>query len=188
MTLIEALQALDPDDDDHWTAEGWPAMAAVEGIAGRQFTRREVDAVAPDFTRMHRVLPAASLGEAAEEEAADDREAVAADPVAALAARIAALDAQADAAIRQRDAANAAIARLTAEREPLQRQLDALKPRVDTVQQDINAYLSSQRAARAARAERRRAQQAQQPDDPRAPIDQAFANRRRMRPVPAADR
>ena len=60
MTLIEALQALDPDDDDHWTAEGRPAMAALIDLAGREVTRREVDAIAPDFTREHRALPLAA--------------------------------------------------------------------------------------------------------------------------------
>ena len=76
--------------------------------------------------------------------------------------------------------------RLTTEREPLQRQLDAIKPRVDENQQAIKAYLDAQKAALAAKAERLRAMEAHRLDDPRAPIDQAFANRRQMRPLPAA--
>ncbi len=187
MTILEALQALDPAKDDHWTGEGRPAMVAVVDLVGQEVTRREVDAVAPDFTREHRVLPDDPPADPTPNTAHEGHpEAVPDDPITALEQRIAALDTHVNAAIDQRDAANAKIAQRSAERDQLQRQLDRIKPRVDENQQEIRAYLASQKKQTAARGERLRELEAQQPADPRAPIDQAFANRRRgARPIPA---
>lgn len=46
MKLIDALRALDPFDDMQWTADGSPAMAAIETLVkDRKVTREEVDAI-----------------------------------------------------------------------------------------------------------------------------------------------
>ena len=180
MTIIEALQALDLANDAHWTAEGRPAMAALNDLVGEEVTRREVDAVAPDFTREQPTLPAPRPPDA---EPTDDQPP---DPSAVLEQDIAALDAEVNAAIRQRDAATEKIAQRSAARDQLQRQLDRIKPRVDENQQAISAFLASQKKQMVATGERLRELEAQRAADPRAPIDQAFANRRRgARPIPA---
>lgn len=50
--LAKAVRSLDPENDDHWTKDGRPTMAAVEKSYGAtDFTRADVDAVAPGYTR-----------------------------------------------------------------------------------------------------------------------------------------
>ena len=52
MEIAEAVQALDPKNDDHWTAEGLPRMDAVEKLFGDdQITRQQVSDAVPGFTR-----------------------------------------------------------------------------------------------------------------------------------------
>ena len=52
LSLVEAVRALDPANDDHWTKSGQPAMKAVEALVGSDsVTRDEVEAVAPGFDR-----------------------------------------------------------------------------------------------------------------------------------------
>jgi hypothetical protein len=55
--ILAALAALDSHNDEHWTSVGLPSMAAVTAIAG-EVTRRQVEAVAPEFSRTNLVLPA----------------------------------------------------------------------------------------------------------------------------------
>ena len=55
--ILAALAALDPHNDEHWTSAGLPSMAAVIALAG-EVTRRQVEAVAPEFSRTNLVLPA----------------------------------------------------------------------------------------------------------------------------------
>jgi hypothetical protein len=55
--ILAALAALDPHNDEHWTSAGLPSMAAVTAMAG-EVTRRQVEAVAPEFSRTNLVLPA----------------------------------------------------------------------------------------------------------------------------------
>jgi len=50
--LAAALQKLDPENDEHWTKLGKPAMAALEQFYGStDFTRADVEAAIPDFNR-----------------------------------------------------------------------------------------------------------------------------------------
>ncbi|MGL5525666.1 MAG: hypothetical protein ACRDCY_18115 [Aeromonas veronii] len=51
MQLIEALKALDPDNNEHWTQEGLPVVAEVAKLTGVNVTRAEVTAAAPHFNR-----------------------------------------------------------------------------------------------------------------------------------------
>jgi hypothetical protein len=50
--IAEALELLDPTDDNHWTAAGLPSMDAVAdalGVGG--FSRADVEAANPGFKR-----------------------------------------------------------------------------------------------------------------------------------------
>lgn len=50
--VAAALKRLDPNNDEHWTADGKPAMRAVEAILGRSdVTRSDVSAALPGFDR-----------------------------------------------------------------------------------------------------------------------------------------
>jgi hypothetical protein len=51
--ILEALSQLDPQDNDHWTADGQPRTGAV----GEKVTRAEIQAVAPLFNRKNAELP-----------------------------------------------------------------------------------------------------------------------------------
>lgn len=46
-----AVDALDPNDDGHWTAQGLPSIEAVADLAGEKVTRAQIDAVAPGYNR-----------------------------------------------------------------------------------------------------------------------------------------
>lgn len=50
-TVADALQALDPANDEHWTSRGVPSIDAMTKLLGRTVTRAEIEAVAPDYTR-----------------------------------------------------------------------------------------------------------------------------------------
>lgn len=50
-TVADALQALDPKVDEHWTARGVPSIEAMTKLLGRQVTRAEIEEQAPDYTR-----------------------------------------------------------------------------------------------------------------------------------------
>lgn len=46
-----ALAKLDPANDDHWTSDGKPAMAALNALLPAEITRSRLEEVAPDFAR-----------------------------------------------------------------------------------------------------------------------------------------
>lgn len=50
--IADAIQTLDPLNDDHWTqADGKPAVSAVSEAAGMNVTRPQIEAVAKDWNR-----------------------------------------------------------------------------------------------------------------------------------------
>lgn len=49
--ILEAVRALDPKNDEHWTADGLPRLDAVENLLGGDVNRKAVTNAAPDFTR-----------------------------------------------------------------------------------------------------------------------------------------
>lgn len=50
--LKRAVEKLDPENDDHWTKDGKPAMSAVAQFYGAtDIVRADVEAVAPGFVR-----------------------------------------------------------------------------------------------------------------------------------------
>lgn len=53
-----AVASLDPEIDDHWTPDGFPAISAVESLTGEGgVTRDAIDAVAMGYTREHARKP-----------------------------------------------------------------------------------------------------------------------------------
>ena len=51
MTIKEALQKLDPKNDEHWTQDGMPKLDVLSEIAGVKVTRKEATEAAPEFVR-----------------------------------------------------------------------------------------------------------------------------------------
>lgn len=52
LKLLAAVRGLDVDNDEHWTQDGKPAIAAIQNIYGQTgFARKDVDAVLPGFSR-----------------------------------------------------------------------------------------------------------------------------------------
>lgn len=60
MTLIEALQALDIANDEHWTKEGLPLLAVLHEMTGADVSRADITAVAPAFNRANPVVGTAT--------------------------------------------------------------------------------------------------------------------------------
>lgn len=50
-TLAEALGALDPENDAHWTSNHLPAIDHLETVTGTKVSRADVNTLAEDFTR-----------------------------------------------------------------------------------------------------------------------------------------
>lgn len=60
-TIKAALMKLDPDNNEHWTKAGLPALLAVETALGRAgVTRRDVESAFPGYTRDQAIMQ--SLG------------------------------------------------------------------------------------------------------------------------------
>lgn len=66
--IIEKLQDLDPDNDEHWTQDGAPRMAVIEESLGNEVTREQINEAAPQFSRENFVLPESNLPDEEEEE------------------------------------------------------------------------------------------------------------------------
>lgn len=49
--ILEAVRGLNPQNDEHWTADGLPRLDAVENLLGSDVSRKAVTNAAPDFTR-----------------------------------------------------------------------------------------------------------------------------------------
>lgn len=49
--ILEAVRALDPHNDEHWTADGLPRLDAVENLLGGDVNRKAVTNAAPDYSR-----------------------------------------------------------------------------------------------------------------------------------------
>jgi hypothetical protein len=49
--LVSALDRLDPEDNSHWTARGYPSIAALHLETALELTRSEVSAAYPGFDR-----------------------------------------------------------------------------------------------------------------------------------------
>lgn len=51
MDLAAAISLLDPENPDHWTADGKPKMAVLEEFTNGNLTRAEVEEAFPEFNR-----------------------------------------------------------------------------------------------------------------------------------------
>lgn len=51
LTLEAAIKALNPEDDAHWTQGGQPDLNVLKELTGKAVKRKEVEEIAPDFTR-----------------------------------------------------------------------------------------------------------------------------------------
>ena len=51
LTLEQALDALDPDNDAHWTKTGLPDLNTLKEMTGAAVTRAQINEVVEDFTR-----------------------------------------------------------------------------------------------------------------------------------------
>lgn len=128
--ILAALAALDPHNDEHWTSVGLPSMAAVIALAG-EVTRRQVEAVAPEFSRTNLVLPAE-----------DEPEQVIPTPVPAVAAPT--MPAESDHPSEPEDAraaaeraAEARVAELAQAKSAALVRMAAAKAEADQIERDI---------------------------------------------------
>lgn len=51
MTLDEALDSLDTEDDSHWTKGGLPDLAILKELTGEHIQRKDVEEARPEFNR-----------------------------------------------------------------------------------------------------------------------------------------
>jgi hypothetical protein len=51
LTLAQIVKTLDPENDEHWTDRGLPSMTAIETLAGKPSTRKDVEEAVPGYTR-----------------------------------------------------------------------------------------------------------------------------------------
>jgi hypothetical protein len=54
--IVEALQKLDPQNDNQWTQDGLPKLDALKFLVGDTVTREQVQEAAPDFTRTNTTI------------------------------------------------------------------------------------------------------------------------------------
>lgn len=174
MTIKAALATLDPFDDEHWTADGAPTLAAVAAAFGDKVTRKEVTEADPLFTREL----AGQLDDVAPEPAEDDTPEPMSD-LDKLREEQFDLEAQ-NAEIRGGIAlAEKAIKANEVRLEKINDDMIVLDPPL-TNMEGIQAYIAASNAARAARhgmAQRVAASLPASLVKVRAPIDEAFANR-----------
>lgn len=50
-TLAEVIQGLDPTDDASWSARGLPSVEVVGKLFGKDVSRADIEAAAPEYTR-----------------------------------------------------------------------------------------------------------------------------------------
>lgn len=75
MELMQALKQLDPNNDEHWTADGLPRVDVVTALLGKTVGRQDITNAAPELTReawLDSIAAADSADPADEESAADE--------------------------------------------------------------------------------------------------------------------
>jgi len=180
MSIRQALTALDPTNDEHWTNDGSPRMDAVERLVGtKSITRRDVVDAAPMFNRTNPVVPdhEPQPAPAAEPEAAPQ-----ADP---LRAKKAELEAELAAQQAQWEDMRKRLANTQRELDNVILELTAGQSKQSSKENThaIRDYLDTQAAIRRAKSDRLRDVKAQLSGDfahgltVKAPIDAAMARR-----------
>ena len=56
-TILQALEQLDVDNDNHWTSDGLPRIDAVQALVEGKVTREEITAASQGFSRQNLNLP-----------------------------------------------------------------------------------------------------------------------------------
>lgn len=54
--ILEALLALDPNNEDHWTADGLPKVDIVSNLVGETVTRQQITQAKPGFSKALAVM------------------------------------------------------------------------------------------------------------------------------------
>lgn len=118
MDLIEAISALDADNDEHWTANGLPRIDALKEMTGEDdITRMMIDELAPDYTRTSRY----DLYDDDDDIADSVPDEVVAEPAPVVSA----------------SEVESAIAKRTARIEVLEEEIDTLGREVEVLQREI---------------------------------------------------
>ncbi len=60
LEILNGLQKLDPQNDEHWTTEGLPRLDVLKDIVGAAVTRVQLQEFAKGFNRINPALPQAS--------------------------------------------------------------------------------------------------------------------------------
>lgn len=141
--IIEALKALDPQDDTHWTADGLPRVDVVEGLVGEPVTRQSITDAVAGFTRSNPVVP-----DVAQEEAQED-------PLVQIEAKIAELDSLLAQGRSARDKWAKYVADLSSQRDLLLAEKEKMTPKASHIH-SVKAYLSRNEEQRERRAEIRK--------------------------------
>lgn len=185
--ILAGITLLDPDNDDHWTAGGLPAVAAVASLSSEDgVTRLEITALAPYLTRdTAPELPVDEVEaevypdpedeeeEEAEEEQAEDELSDVEQAKAALRAEIDACLEVIQTKASERDQAIADIKALEETCSILETRYVAMFPRVDPVSA-VQAYQQRSAKQRSKRAEDAR----RAPGAAKSRLDQAMMVRR----------
>lgn len=75
MNLKEALESLDPGNDEHWTQDGAPLLEVLSEMVGDKVSRGQVTKNYPQFTRENPVIESEEVeDESTEEESAEPEE------------------------------------------------------------------------------------------------------------------
>lgn len=197
--IKDALSKLDPENDNHWTADGQPRLDTLKILTGNPgLSREDVNTAAPEFTRAQ-AAPQAPAGDPAgkgTDPVAPVAPAAPQGPAATLTAPPLAEDSTDLDGLRQE------FEEATLTFNEAHTELQQMKERVDQLQKDMDAahdklilatrekegdpimgYLARQREELRVRAERQRAIQDSGVDlkaltaGMRAPIDEAFQRR-----------
>lgn len=140
--IRDALQQLDPTNDDHWTDEDLPRLGAVKERYGSAVSRDQINEVWPNFTRasLTETVPTPEHAKAfADQELLDKLEAAKIDERAAKA---------------KYDDAKVELQKAYQTTSDLQARIDAAQAKTATSQhgENIRAYLDQQQKVREARA------------------------------------
>lgn len=165
MTLNEALAALDPKVEAHWTEQGLPKLDILKEMTGQSFSRKEITEAAPKLTRDS--LLAGDVTTASTDPDADksddptlkvedkpvEDEVAAPAPLDELKARLEVAERAQARSERDMHEAVAEHARVTALVDKLRVDIDNATPK-SAQQEEIMLYLKRSQEQRAARAEK----------------------------------
>lgn len=189
--ILAALGSLDPEQQEHWTEQGLPAMEVVKELLGEEITRKELTAAAPLFNR-----ESLELGESQqkqEEPPAKEEPEIGEDELETLREKLAKADEAQHEARRKAEAAKAEQEEAQRAYDKAQRDLEAADARTNAekTQDEIMAVIRSNNERKQAAAAKRQElidaglgpavnEMARVLGGTKAPVDQALKNRPRQ--------